>query len=63
MDLFGLLTIGQAVKVVIYDDELNAVPTHLKAIGTVIGVANDFYRVDFGGIIEMIDHLKLEAVQ
>ena len=63
MDLFGLLTVGQAVKVVIYSDELNVVPTHFKTIGTIIGVAHDFYRVDFGGIIEIIDYLKLEAVQ
>jgi len=62
VDLFGLLTIGQAVKVVIYDDEINAVPTHYQTIGTIIGIANDFYRVDFGCIIETIDHLKLEAV-
>ena len=62
MDLFGLLTIGQAVKVIMYDDEINAVPTHLTTIGTIIGVVNDFYRVDFDGIIETVEYLKLEAV-
>ena len=62
MDLFGLLTIGQDVKVIIYDDEINAVPTHLMTIGTIIGVVNDFYRVDFDGIVETVEYLKLEAV-
>lgn len=62
MDLFGLFTIGQAVRVIIYADEVNVVPAHFKAVGEVVGIANDFYRVDFGDIIESIDFLKLEAV-
>ena len=62
MDLFGLLTIGQAVRVIVYSDEINAVPTHYQTEGTIIGVANDFYCVDFGGIIETIDWAKLEAI-
>lgn len=62
MDLFSILTPGQAVALIVYPDEINAIPTHMKTVGRIIDQIYDFYAVDFGGITEIIDGLKLEAV-
>lgn len=58
MNLFEFFTVGQPVKVVTYDDELNAIPTHYRRVGKIGGIVCDFYRVDFG---VTIDGSKLEA--
>jgi len=60
-NLFDLLTPGQTVSLVVYPDEVNAIPTHLKTVGRIIEQVYDFYAVDFGGIVEIIEATKLEA--
>lgn len=62
MNLFDILTIGQKVFFKFYNDEADAIPTHMHQVGVVIDNVLDFYRVDFGGIVEVIEATKLEAV-
>ena len=64
MNLFNLFDIGQQVKVVIYEDEVDAIPTHYHSVGIIDGIVCDFYRVDFGETVEIIDvnKLHLESV-
>lgn len=62
MDLFSLLTEGQAVRFVPYADEIAAIPQHMQSIGEIIGTGAGWYKVLFGKTVEKIDNEKLEAV-
>lgn len=62
LNLFELFTLGDLVKFKTYEDEIGLIAEHLLTVGTIVGFVNDFYQVDFNGIIEIVDRFKLEGI-